>query len=174
MNITKSLKLTAGPLMMLWHNQPKIRPCVHPARGRLEKETKFSQTRSIGSANQHACANPGESKHYSHKVMVEENPKTTTEQIDKSGQKPICKDNFLTAETQIYLFLTEDLDPLKYWQLTFLYSGRSRMMAFRETYSPALASPGFLTCSSLHLVFVACLASTGISTSQSLILPLFF
>ena len=113
MIITKSLKLTAGPLMMLWHNQPKIRPGVHPARGRLEKETKFSQTRSIGSANQHACAKSGEGKHYSH-VMVEENPKTTSEQIDKSGQKPICKDNFLTAETQIYLFLTEDLGPLKY------------------------------------------------------------
>ena len=78
------------------------------------KETKFSQTRSIGSANQHACANPGKGKHYSHKVIVEENPKTTSEQIDKSGQKPICKDNFLTAETQIYLFLTEDLGPLKY------------------------------------------------------------
>ena len=78
------------------------------------KETKFSQTRSIGSANQHACANSGEGKHYSHKVIVEENPKTTTEQIDKSGQKPICKDNFLAAETQIYLFLTEDLGPLKY------------------------------------------------------------
>ena len=174
MIITKSLKLTAGPLMMLWHNQNQKSDQVSILLADDWKETKFSQTRSIGSANQHACANSGKGKHYSHKVMVEENPKTTSEQIDKSGQKPICKDNFLTAETQIYLFLTEDLDPLKYWQLTFLYSGRSRMMAFRETYSPALASPGFLTCSSLHLVFVACLASTGISTSQSLILPLFF
>ena len=44
MIITKSLKLTAGPLMMLWHNQPKIRPGVHPARRRLERNQVFANT----------------------------------------------------------------------------------------------------------------------------------
>ena len=99
-----------------------------------------------------ACANPEKGKQCSHKVMLEENPKTTslTQVSGKSGQQPICKVNFpianFTSGLQPDLSLLEDLFPLLgYCWLTFLYSGCSWIVAFR-----------WADVITLHLVFYAC------------------
>ena len=65
----------------------------------------------------------------------------------KSGQQPICKENFLTGNvhtwTQPDLSLLETLLPLEYW--SFLYSGRSRIVAFRwADVITCQLTPGFL------------------------------
>ena len=87
-----------------------------------------------------ACANPEKGKQCSHKVMVEEKPKTTGGQIDLGLcqkwpttylQRKLSHCKFQTRDAQPDLSSLEALLPLEYWELTNLYSGRSRIVAFR-------------------------------------------